>query len=97
MPMLNPPHVGAHIQEELDFLDLSTAKAADALGISRQQLHRILAGTSGISAETAIRLEAVIGSTADHWMRLQTAYDLAQASKNKAEITKGLKKLTFVS
>ncbi|MCR9067468.1 MAG: HigA family addiction module antitoxin [Rhodobacteraceae bacterium] len=94
MPMHSPPHVGAHIQDEIDFLGLSTAKAAEALGVSRQQLHRVLAGKSGISAEMAMRLEAVIGSTADHWMRLQGAYDLAQARQNKAKITKGLRRLT---
>lgn len=95
--MFNPPHVGAHIQEELESLNLSTAHAAKALGVSRQQLHRVLAGTSGVSAEMAVRLEAVIGSTADHWMRLQGAYDLAQAHQHQTEITKGLTRVQLLS
>lgn len=97
MAMFNPPHPGEGIKDDIEALGLSTAEAAEALGVSRQQLHRVIAGTSGISAEMAVRLEAVIGSTADHWMRLQASYDLAQVRKNCADITKGLKKLTFVS
>jgi len=94
MPMHSPPHVGEHIKEELDFLGLSVAQGAEALGISRQQLNRVLTEKSGISVEMAMRLEAVIGSNADHWMRLQTAYDLAQVRQHKADITKGLRRLT---
>lgn len=94
MPMFNPPHPGEGIKDDIECLGLSTAEAAQALGVSRQQLHRVLAGTSGISAEMAVRLEAVIGSNADHWMRLQASHDLAQVRQHKAEITKGLRKLT---
>ena len=90
MTMFNPPHPGEGIKDDIEVIGLSTADAARAIGVSRQQLHRVLAGTSGISAEMAVRLEAVIGSTADHWMRLQSAYDLAQVRQRKTEITKDL-------
>lgn len=91
--MFNPPHPGEGLKDDIEALGLTTAQAAEALGVSRQQLHRVIAGTSGISAEMAVRLEAVIGSTADHWMRLQGAYDLAQV-RQQTEITKGLRRLT---
>jgi len=96
MAMFNPPHPGEGIKDDFEALGLSTAQAADALGVSRQQLHRVVAGQSGISAEMAVRLEAVIGSNADHWMRLQTAYDLAQIRQHKAFITQGLTRLQTV-
>lgn len=94
MAMFNPPHPGEGIKDDIEALGLTTAEAAQALGVSRQQLHRVITGTSAISAEMAVRLETVIGSNADHWMRLQTAYDLAQV-RQKPEITKGLQKLTI--
>jgi len=94
MPMKNPPHPGEGLKDDLEALGLTTATAAEALGVTRQQLHRVLSGHSGISAEMAVRLEAVVGSTADHWMRLQSAYDLAQVRQHKAEITKGLRRLS---
>jgi addiction module HigA family antidote len=93
MAMFNPPHPGEGIKDDIEALGLTTAQAAEALGVSRQQLYRVLAGKSGISAEMALRLEAVIGSTADQWLRLQAAYDLAQARQHKDEITMGLRRL----
>jgi addiction module HigA family antidote len=88
--MYDPPHPGRHIKQELDYLGLSTAQGAEALGVTRQQLHRVVSGECGISAEMAVRLETVIGSTADHWLRLQAAYDLAQVRLNKPDLAEGL-------
>ena len=93
MPMFAPPHPGKGLKEDFEALGLSIAQAAKALGVTRQQIYKVTKGESAISPEMAVRLEAVIGSNADHWMRLQTAYDLAQVRQNKANITRGLKKL----
>lgn len=96
MALFNPPHPGEGLKDDFEALGLSTADAAKALGVSRQQLHRVLAGTSGISAEMALRLEAVIGSSADHWMRLQAAYEIAQVRQIDPAITAGLTRLQAV-
>ena len=93
MPMKNPPHPGLHLRDEIDALGLSVSKAADAFGITRSQLHRVLAGQSAISAEMALRLETVIGSTADMWLRLQAAYDVAQVRMRADTIIHGLSRL----
>jgi antitoxin HigA-1 len=79
MRMKNPAHPGRIVAGELEFLGLSVAKAAKGLGITRQQLYRIVNGQSGISPDVALRLEQAIGSSADHWLRMQASYDLAQA------------------
>lgn len=79
MRMKNPAHPGAIIKDEIDFLGLSVAEAARGLGITRQQLYRIIRGESGISPDVALRLEQAIGSSADHWLRMQASYDLEQA------------------
>jgi plasmid maintenance system antidote protein VapI len=42
----------------------------------------------------AMRLETVLGVKADLWLRLQAAYDLAQVRQNKADLVKGLRRLT---
>ena len=96
MVMFNPPHPGEGLKDDIASLNLTTAEAAKALGVTRQQLHKVLTGVSAISPEMAVRLEAVIGSTADHWLRLQAAYDLAQIKLHKAGLAKGLKKLAPV-
>ncbi|PHR57630.1 MAG: addiction module antidote protein, HigA family [Robiginitomaculum sp.] len=93
MPMYNPPHPGKGLRDDFDALGLSIAKAANALGVTRQQLYKVVNGTSAISPEMAIRLEAVIGSTADQWLRMQNAYDLAQIRNGGAGIADGLERL----
>ncbi len=87
MKMLNPSHPGRIIKDGcLDALDLNVTKGADILGVSRTTLSRVINGHAGISAEMAIRLEKAGWSNADHWIRLQGAYDLAQARKHQDEI-----------
>ncbi len=83
MPMKNPPHPGLGLKDDLDALGLSIAEGARALDVTRQQLYKLVNGQSGISAEMAVRLEQVIGGTADNWLRLQAAYELAQVRKTK--------------
>ncbi len=48
-------------------------------GVDAQALADICTGRSQISADLAIRLERAFGSTADTWLRMQAAYDLARA------------------
>lgn len=95
MPMKRPLHPGELIRGEIEELGLSVSAAALGLGVTRQQLYRILNGSSGISAEMALRLEKAIGSTADFWLRLQLGYDLAQARIENPPI--GVKKFKMTA
>ena len=52
--------------------------AAVVLGVTRPTLSRVINEKSSISPEMAIRLSKAFGSTAEMWLRMQTAYDLAQ-------------------
>jgi addiction module HigA family antidote len=86
--MLNPPHPGLSIlQDCLEPLGLNVTGAAKALGVTRQALNNLVNGKSGISPEMAIRLDKAFGGGAETWLRLQMAYDLAQAQKSAAKIT----------
>jgi len=81
MPMKNPPHPGLLIKANLDEFGLSVPEAATGMGITRQQLHNVLRGKSGITPEMALRLEGAFGGTAKLWRRVQVSYELAQARK----------------
>ena len=84
MPMHNPPHPGEIIREEcLKPLDLTITEAAKGLGIHRKNLSRILNGHAGVSPDMAVRLSNAFGSTPETWLKLQMAYDLAQARKRE--------------
>jgi len=87
MPMKNPPHPGRSIRNAcLDALGLSVTEGAKVLGVSRQTLNNVIHGKSGISPEMAIRLSKAFGSTPETWLRMQLAYDLAQARKDESKI-----------
>ena len=86
MEMKNPPHPGELIGDTLDEIDVSIVAAAKGLGITRQQLHNLISGRSGITPEMAVKLEKAIGSTADTWLRMQMNYDLAQVRKRKINV-----------
>lgn len=90
MPMKNPPHPGHLVRSAcLDPLKLSVSEAARVLGVSRPTLSSVLNGRAAISAEMAIRLEKAFGSTADAWVRMQAAHDLARARSRAGRIKVG--------
>ena len=85
--MKNPPHPGRSIKDAcLGPLGLSVTDGANVLGVTRDQLACIINAQSGISPEMAIQLEKAGWSNADHWQRLQAAYELAQARKGGGRI-----------
>ena len=85
--MKNPPHPGHSISDAcLEPLKLSVTDAAKVLGVARHTLSRVINGQAGISPEMAIRLEKAGWSNAEHWLRLQVAYDLAQAREHEGKI-----------
>lgn len=86
LQMKNPAHPGELIGDTLSELGVSISAAAKTLGITRQQLHNLIAGRSGLTAEMAVRLEKALGSTADTWLRMQMNYDLARVRGRSASI-----------
>ena len=87
MTMLNPLHPGRSVRYDcLDPLGLSVTEAANVLGVTRQALNNLVNGKSGISPEMAIRLAKESGNGAETWLRLQMAFDLAQARKREKQI-----------
>lgn len=87
MPMKNPAHPGRIVRDDcLEPLGLSVTEGAKALGVTRQALNNVVNGKSGISPEMAIRLSKAFGSTAETWLRMQAAYDLAQVQADRIKV-----------
>ncbi len=82
-PMLNPPHLGVLIREIMDDVGGNVTETAARLDRERRTLSRLLNGKVGVSANTALALEEIGWGTAEHWMRMQASYDLAQARRKK--------------
>ncbi len=84
--MKNPPHPGEIVGDNLAELGVILEDAADALGVTRQQLHKVISGRSSITPEMAVRLEMAIGSTADTWLMMQNDYDLEHIRRSDLEV-----------
>ncbi len=87
MPMKDPPHPGDLIRTEIiDPLGLSVTAAAEALGVRRATLSDLLNGKAALTPEMALRIEKAFGPSMDHLLRMQLAYDVAQARSHEADI-----------
>jgi antitoxin HigA-1 len=86
-PLKRPPvHPGEVLREDvLKNLGLSVSEAARRLGVSRQQLHRILASTHPITIEMALRIGKFAGNGPGLWLRMQQAYDLWYAENRMTD------------
>lgn len=77
-----PTHPGAVLREDVfPALSISKPAFATALGVSRQTLHQLMTEQRSVSPEMALRLEAVVGSTAQTWLKLQAEHDLWSARR----------------
>ena len=77
---LVPVHPGEILSEEfLRPMSLSQNRLALALGVPARRINEIVLGKRGISADTALRLSAYFGNSADFWLGIQMDYDLDTA------------------
>ena len=81
--MLNPPHLGELIRESMEEVGWNVTGTAGRLGCERGTLSRLLNGRAGVSATMALALEDIGWGTAEHWIRMQASYELAQARRER--------------
>lgn len=85
--MKNPPHPGGFLRGEiLEGRELTMGKAAEALGVGRQALSDLLNGRAALTPTMAIRIEKAFGFKMETLIRMQHAYDIAQARQREGEI-----------
>jgi antitoxin HigA-1 len=73
------PHPGLLLRSHvLPELGLTVTQGARDLAVTRQALHRLLAGQTGISPGMARRLEIFCGVSSRVWLGKQADYDLGQ-------------------
>ena len=77
-----PLHPGEVLREEfLVPLGLSPGALAKAMGVPRTRVERIAAKSTGITADTALRLSKALGTSAQVWLNLQNRYDVQTAER----------------
>jgi len=95
--MHNPSHAGEILRYDvLEPLGINVSEAASRLGVSRKTMSKICNAKGAITPEMAVRLELALGKpSANHWLKLQTAYDLAQANQKRELLNKQVHPLAF--
>jgi addiction module HigA family antidote len=84
-----PTHPGEVLREDvLPALKMPVSTAAEHLGISRQTLHRILAGTHPVTPSMALRLGKFCGNGPSVWLSMQCAHDLWRAEQEMGDAIK---------
>jgi antitoxin HigA-1 len=85
--MKNPAHPGGFVKTEIiEPLGLSVTAAAQVLGVTRPALSGLLNERVSLSPEMALRIEKAFGVLMDTLMRMQNAYDIAQARGRAGDI-----------
>jgi addiction module HigA family antidote len=78
-----PIHPGRTIAAELYARGLSGHRASLMMRIPANRLTLILNGHRGITADTALRLARLFGTSAQFWMNLQSQYELAIVERRR--------------
>jgi addiction module HigA family antidote len=80
----NPFHPGEILLEEfLEPMGLTQVAFAEQIGWTRARLNELIKGKRGITADAALDLAEVLGTSAKLWMNLQATYDLDKASRSR--------------
>ena len=92
-PSRRPTHPGAILREDvLPALEFSQARFAELLGVSRLTVSQLLHEHRALSPDMALRLERLLGSSAEGWLRMQEAVDLWEA-RQQPERFESIKRL----
>jgi antitoxin HigA-1 len=79
LPNIHPGEI--LLEEFLEPLGISQNAIARAAGVPPRRINEIVLGKRGITADTAIRLARVLGTTERFWLGLQNDYDLEEARR----------------
>jgi addiction module HigA family antidote len=82
-PSRKPTHPGAVLREDvLPALGITQARMSALLGVSRVTLAQLLHEHRALSGDLALRLEKLLGSSAESWLNMQQAVDLWEARQD---------------
>ncbi|WP_372394225.1 HigA family addiction module antitoxin [Xanthomonas sp. NCPPB 3582] len=94
MTVLPNIHPGEILLEEfLEPLGISQNALARATGVPPRRINEIVLGKRGITADTAVRLAAALGTTERFWLGLQADYELEQAHRTLGDLPARIKRL----
>ncbi|MEJ2653289.1 MAG: HigA family addiction module antitoxin [Gammaproteobacteria bacterium] len=86
LPNIHPGEV--LLEEFLKPMDISQNRLARAMGVPPRRINEIVHGKRAVTADTALRLAAALGTSEQFWMGLQADYDLEAARRAAPDLAK---------
>jgi addiction module HigA family antidote len=91
-------HPGEVLQEDfINELPITQHSLAVAIGVPPRRINEIVQGKRGITADTACRLSAFFGNSAEFWMNLQTQYELRKGKRLLKEQLANIEPLKYAA
>lgn len=89
------PHPGEHLREDyLPAFNMSAGALAKAMGLKdRSRIEQLVREQRAITADTALRLAKVFGTSPEYWMNLQAQHDLSRDAIAAREALANIKTL----
>jgi addiction module HigA family antidote len=83
-------HPGEHLAEQLEELGMSEAELARQIRVPTNRVTQVLHGRRAVTGDTALRLAHFVGTSAQFWLNLQSAYELRIAERKAGRSIKSL-------
>ncbi|PPU29630.1 MULTISPECIES: HigA family addiction module antitoxin [unclassified Xanthomonas] len=91
LPNIHPGEV--LLEEFLEPMGISQNALARAIDVPPRRINEIVLGKRGITADTAVRLAAALGTTERFWLGLQADDELEQAHRALGDLPSRIKRL----
>jgi len=91
LPNIHPGEV--LLEEFLLPLAISQNALARAAGVPPRRINEIVLGKRGVTADTAVRLAAALGTSERFWLGLQADYDLEEAHRSLGKIVDRIQRI----
>ena len=80
-------HPGICLKEDfLDALGITPYRLAKSTGLTQSHVAELIKGKRNMTPNSAIKIAAALGMTAEFWLKLQANYDLAEARRKPAAV-----------
>lgn len=89
-----PTHPGAILRDDiLPSLNLTQTELAVRLGVSRRTVSQVIHEVRPLTADMAIRLSHLLGTSPESWLNMQQTLDVWELEKKNARIYERIKKV----
>lgn len=91
LPNIHPGEI--LLEEFLMPMGISQNALARAAAVPPRRINEIVLGKRGVTADTAVRLAAALGTSERFWLGLQADYDLEEAHRTLGDVVAQIERI----